>query len=158
MPNYVTNIIYAKDVEALKKFTKKENGERVFDFNKIIPMPKDLNITSGSMSYIDNDFGFDKERHARQTKVIDPLLNKFYTPKITQNKFLSAVKKEWNKIKDNFKAVYNFKSSKFEEYDTIIKGIVGLLIIGELNGTQVALIYLTKVFSLILLGLALFPY
>ena len=122
MPNYVTNIVYAKDIKALKKFMKMENGERVFDFNKIIPMPKDLNITSGSMSYIDNDFGFDKERHARQTKVIDPLLNKFYTPKITQNKFLSAVKKEWDKIKDNFKSVYNFQSSKFEEYDTIIKG------------------------------------
>ena len=122
MPNYVTNVVYAKDVKALKKFTKMENGERVFDFNKIIPMPKDLHITSGSMSYIDNDFGFDKEKHARQTKVIDPLLNKFYTPKITQNKFLSAVKKEWNKIKDNFETVYNFKSSKFEEYDTIIKG------------------------------------
>lgn len=122
MPNYVTNVVYAKDVKELKKFTRMENGERVFDFNKIIPMPKDLNITSGSMSYIDNDFGFDKEKHTRQTKVIDPLLNKFYTPKITQNKFLSAVKKEWDKIKDNFKSVYNFQSSKFEEYDTIIKG------------------------------------
>lgn len=60
MPNHITNILTfngpQKDVEALRNAIKgvredDEGGEEhtLIDFNKIIPMPSTLNITSGSM-------------------------------------------------------------------------------------------------------------
>ena len=53
MPNYVKNVIkVTKNQEEFKKAVLDENGQ--FDFNRIIPMPKDLTITSGSGSYEPN--------------------------------------------------------------------------------------------------------
>lgn len=50
MPNWVLNKVYFhgdKDrIEQLKNFVKSE--ESAFDFNKIVPMPESLNVTSGS--------------------------------------------------------------------------------------------------------------
>lgn len=47
MPNHVTNILNAKDLIVLPIFTEDEDGEKQLDFNKIIPMPEELNINSG---------------------------------------------------------------------------------------------------------------
>ena len=123
MPNYVTNVVYAKNIKKLlSKFTRVENGERVVDFNKLVPMPKDLDISCGSMSYVTNTFGLEKERYAKQSKYINPLLKKYYTSKITQSKFVSAVKKDWDKIKDKFTLVYGSNFEKFEDCMTVLKG------------------------------------
>ena len=50
MPNHVRNILVfegaGERIEALKAFVRGENGE--FDFNKLIPMPRTLDISSGS--------------------------------------------------------------------------------------------------------------
>lgn len=47
MPNYVHNILRIEDgFDQLDIFTDND-----FDFNKIIPMPKELNITKGSVNY-----------------------------------------------------------------------------------------------------------
>ena len=50
MPNWVKNKVCfsgnEKDIERLKNYVKSE--ESAFDFNNIIPMPNELNVTSGS--------------------------------------------------------------------------------------------------------------
>ena len=47
MPNWCTNTVTMKDlVERVIK--RNEKGEPVFDFNDILPMPEDLNVSAGS--------------------------------------------------------------------------------------------------------------
>ena len=49
MPNHTYNVIYnVNDFKRLKKLAvrKDKDGELIFDFEKIIPMPKDLHIES----------------------------------------------------------------------------------------------------------------
>ena len=50
MPNYVTNILTINESEErVKEFLNAVKGEKSsFDFNKIIPMPEELDIDSGS--------------------------------------------------------------------------------------------------------------
>lgn len=49
MPNHVTNVIRMQGITTLPLFTKKDD-QKLFDFNKLIPMPKSLNIDSGSVA------------------------------------------------------------------------------------------------------------
>ena len=51
MPNYVYNTVKfdVADVEKVKKLVAHDDYE--FDFNRIIPMPEELNIVSGSSTY-----------------------------------------------------------------------------------------------------------
>ena len=48
MPNHVSNRIKAKGIRNLPLFSIEE-GEKYFDFNKLIPMPESLHLDSGSM-------------------------------------------------------------------------------------------------------------
>lgn len=50
MPNHITNILTVSgDEERVKNLFSSVNSKKsIFDFNKIIPMPESLNITSGS--------------------------------------------------------------------------------------------------------------
>ena len=52
MPNWVRNVIDvsggARDMDAFVNGMKSEHSD--FDFNKIIPMPESLNVTSGGIS------------------------------------------------------------------------------------------------------------
>ena len=56
MPNWVKNIVKFNkkgNENILNEFlTEYEEGEKAFDFDKIIPMPKDLNIQSSSYGEI----------------------------------------------------------------------------------------------------------
>lgn len=49
MPNYVKNRIAMNGIDNLPLF-KDEDGKTQFDFNKLIPMPKSLEITAGSQT------------------------------------------------------------------------------------------------------------
>lgn len=79
MPNHITNLLTfsgkTKDIEKLRKAIRPdtdsetaeeaEEGGQIIDFNKIIPMPKSLNITSGTTA----DYGlavylFQKQKNA----------------------------------------------------------------------------------------------
>lgn len=43
MPNHITNTLMCKDMHKLfKKYVDEEGGNRVFSFEKIIPMPEDI--------------------------------------------------------------------------------------------------------------------
>ncbi len=48
MPNYVRNIIKMEGITTLSLFSEIE-GKKTFDFNKIIPMPKSLDMQEGTM-------------------------------------------------------------------------------------------------------------
>ena len=47
MPNHVTNVIKAKGIGSLPIYSVDDDGEKILDFNKIIPMPDALNIENG---------------------------------------------------------------------------------------------------------------
>lgn len=51
MPNHVRNILTFPDFANLDLFTVTD-GKKEFDFNKLLPMPEDLNVTSGSITDI----------------------------------------------------------------------------------------------------------
>lgn len=89
MPNWVKNIVVAKDVKALKKHLVNDKGE--VDFNMIIPMSKDLQITSGGYSYDVKskfDFGFfDETKRLKKQEKVNDLLATIYTDDITQQRF-----------------------------------------------------------------------
>lgn len=48
MPNHVANVVKMKGIMNLPLFSVDKEGEKYFDFNKLIPMPESLNISSGS--------------------------------------------------------------------------------------------------------------
>ena len=52
MPNHIMSIIKFENEEMAdlfeKKYVKVENGETIFDFNQLIPMPAELDITETS--------------------------------------------------------------------------------------------------------------
>ena len=48
MPNWTSNKITCKKTIGDKILTNTEDGY-IFDFNKLIPMPKELNIPAGSI-------------------------------------------------------------------------------------------------------------
>jgi hypothetical protein len=50
MPNHVQNILRADGISELPIYDSNENGEKFFDFNKVIPMPESLQIESGSVT------------------------------------------------------------------------------------------------------------
>ncbi|GAK69334.1 hypothetical protein RRU01S_04_01560 [Agrobacterium rubi TR3 = NBRC 13261] len=65
MPNHITNILTIQGEEnkvvaclaAIKSIAEDEGGTREIDFNKIIPMPPELNITSdGLVGHFENQF------------------------------------------------------------------------------------------------------
>lgn len=49
MPNYVRNLVKMEGIADLPLF-REVDGKKHFDFNKIIPMPEELNVESGSMT------------------------------------------------------------------------------------------------------------
>lgn len=131
MPNWVRNRVVALNPQELKKHIIDESGE--VDFNKVIPMPKDLEITSGSYSYeVQNGIYFSeytKQKIEKQVKV-DKLLAVHYDSNKTQQEFLDECLVD-NKILAEIRKIKSLKlrgenktsaSNVAEAYDTFIKG------------------------------------
>lgn len=53
MPNWVENVITAPNIDKLDIYRIDDYDNKVIDFNKIIPMPQSLNVTSGSSNDTD---------------------------------------------------------------------------------------------------------
>lgn len=135
MPNWVRNRVIALDTNALHEHLLDENGN--VDFNKLIPMPKDLEITSGSYSYeIPSRFfkeEFNKRVEAQQPA--DNLLQALYNDTITQEEFTEKAKsndiivktimkiKDWHTRKSKSCQYPMSKETLNEALDTFIKGI-----------------------------------
>ena len=86
MPNWVTNIIKVeKNIDEFKKRFIDKDGN--FDFNKVIPMPKDLEISSGTYSY-----------QYLENEQIKKLITETYNTTDTQKEFVDKV---LEKVKEN---------------------------------------------------------
>ena len=130
MPNWVRNRIIAKDYAELKKHLVNEKGE--VDFNVVMPMSQDLNITSGLDSYAQQPSWFSEvmaEKVKKQAPA-DVLMAQHYNETITQEEFVTEclLDKELittiRKIKD-YKLRGEHKMSKErlnEALDTFIRG------------------------------------
>ena len=60
MPNYITNTVKVKDMDVLKEklLAVDECGNDIVDFNKLIPMPKEiLDTIAGGCEWIVDKFG-----------------------------------------------------------------------------------------------------
>ena len=94
MPNWVSNTVYFKNDKDMhdvlsKYITIDEDGESRFDFNKIIPISSDLEITSGSNSWEAPNKMFPTERKLKfQKEKLEPLLSPLYNDTITQAEFV----------------------------------------------------------------------
>lgn len=131
MPNWVRNRVVALNPQELKKHIIDESG--AVDFNMVIPMPEDLEITSGSYSYaVQNSIYFSeytKQNMEKQVKV-DKLLAVHYDSNKTQQEFLDECLED-NKILAEIRKIKSLKlrgenktsaSNVAEAYDTFIKG------------------------------------
>lgn len=93
MPNWVKCRLSMRDIESLHLFTADENGNKHFDFNTLIKMPEELNITSGGYE--------DMAIKAYMTKHGNPALQK-----------MMNASSRWNIIVGDYKV----EDEKLEEY------------------------------------------
>lgn len=126
MPNWVSNTIILKSEEDFKKFKEllvDEYGE--VDFEKLIPMPKDLNITAGSYEWKTDvyGFGFNKEKEAMQNKLIKPLLDNIYQEDMTQDRFVNTAI-NFSDVVNSIKVVHNAEQT--QDIINILRGYYNL--------------------------------
>ena len=111
MPNHVTNIIRVKNrIEEFKeKFIKlNEDGNEYFDFNEVVPISSDLDIRSGSGSYLEDE---------KETLELRELLCRTECQNLTQSEFVNLIK---DKVKKNNTPIGYL--SYHDNLDTFIKG------------------------------------
>lgn len=136
MPNWVRNTVTSDNWELLKeKFTTKgENGELTVDFNLVIPVSEDLNITSGSYEWKTKSF-FDEELIAKQNTRLKPMLDIAYDENLTQEEFVKKVLKAIT-IK-SIQELYDIRLSTDEQIkeavENILKGYYNLQKYGYVN-------------------------
>ena len=129
MPNWITNNlnIAEKDLETFKKLALDENG--MVDFNILIPMPTDLDITAGYHEWCIDKYGFNKELETKQNTLLKPVLDKLYNENLSQDEFVKlACTNEVFKIA---KEIYNLE--KKSNLDNILKGYYNLNKYGYTN-------------------------
>jgi len=77
MPNWVKNIVKVskKTMDDIEKncFSPDENGKLVFDFEKLIPMPKSLRLTEGSITNIAIQYAMSKMNIKDRNELIKEL-------------------------------------------------------------------------------------
>lgn len=131
MPNHVSNFVSFKDtpIELQKKIIKENfNKQNEFDFNKIIPMPKELDIEESSdtemgMVIVSNDL-----KHCSYL-TIEELKNRFeQRTKEQQEKILSLGKQALSNIeKYGCKSWYDFAcdkwGTKWNAYSSYIENV-----------------------------------
>lgn len=107
MPNWVKNIVSSSE-ETMKKIREKyfENG--VIDFNKIIPMPKTLNLTEGGIT---------------ETAIFYAICKK---DKKTQKEICELLKNTEDNLYGNYlKAIHHYyKKGRFENIESSAKKFV----------------------------------
>ena len=115
MPNWVKNRVIAKDFNILKKCLLNDKGE--VDFNILMPMPKDLQIGSGSNSFVPprgNSWSFG--RNLKDYGLILSELEKKYLSTMKQDEFVEKVEDDCslmhtlsqNLERDNIDIIVNY--------------------------------------------------
>ena len=132
MPNHIMSIIKFENEEMAdlfeKKYVKVENGETIFDFNQLIPMPAELDITETSRK---------KDWMTAYLVAVNP-----------HSAITVAGYKKWDS--ERFQHILSVlgKSSFFKEEScgsneapdlksVMIHGITGVSITGERSGTRI---------------------
>ena len=100
MPNWVKNKVKFNDKRVIKECYTEENGEENFDFDKVIPMPKSMHLTSGGRETISIIYAISKMSGFKKEEVI----NKF---KETKTDFYGNY---YNKLLKN---IENYKDTDF---------------------------------------------
>ena len=73
MPNWVKNKVRFEDKRVIKECYSEVNGEELFDFNKIIPMPKTMHLTSGGNETISIMYALKQMSEEKKEEVIKKL-------------------------------------------------------------------------------------
>lgn len=156
MPNWVTVRVKAQNPQILSDkllsaYTQEQidneenfadNGEELekfVDFNKLIPTPSDLNITSGAGSYYNEDhyFDFQKDKVEKQKSIITPMLERNYKEGMTQADFLEKAMPFAILYKERFETVYgtNISDEKMmkEDLTNILKGFYNFKTYGNVD-------------------------
>lgn len=125
MPNWVTNVvrIHNRAEEFKKNFFIEEEGEMVFDFNKVIPMPEDLMITSGSDSYRYIDNNTIKELFIKtlmpsdtQETFVDKILLNIVKEGITFTDDEERKEREFDRVKTQAKGYFNMVRYSYQDW------------------------------------------
>ena len=123
MPNWVLNRVVAQDYDKLYNALINEETNEV-DFNKVIPLNKDLEIEAGAVEYQTRLSYFPKEDIlAFQRDFLDIYLGMLLTKRSTQNSFVKkAMQKLPLSLKNKIIEVYNISMTK-KEVNTYIENI-----------------------------------
>lgn len=77
MPNWVKNKVRIEKKEVIKEcYSQDENGYEDFDFDKIIPMPKSMHLTSGGRQNISICYALSKKNEEEKEKILNKLKEK----------------------------------------------------------------------------------
>lgn len=106
MPNWVRNVVTVSE-DTMNKIKEKYFTNGILDFNKIIPMPKTLNLTDGSITEEAIYYAFLQKDKGKQDEII----------KILSEKKEFMYDNYWDKLKEynangNFQEVYQ-KAKRF---------------------------------------------
>lgn len=141
MPNWVTNTVKVQNFDVLKEKLI-DVDEYTVDFNKLLPMPEDLNITAGSYEWQEDkyNFGLNKNKIEAQQEIIEPILNEIYNKNyMTQARFIEEVENQMAILYAKFIVIYDIRTTDRTETEikddirNIIKGYYNLRTYGAKN-------------------------
>lgn len=95
MPNWVKNIVRTSE-ETMTKIKEKYFTDGILDFNKIIPMPKTLELTEGGITETAIFYSLTKKDERERKEIIELLKNKDET----------LYKNYWDKLKHYYNLGY----------------------------------------------------
>ena len=122
--------------QATEQEIKDGSDEYVVDFNKVTPMPSDLQITAGANEWI-TKATYRKQQEDLQNSIIKPILDKLYNKSITQAEFMDKVHAVLPLHLSKFVRIYNLMDTLTEtiknSIDNIVKGYFNLRRYGYKN-------------------------
>ena len=118
MPNWVKNKVRFEDKRVIEECYTEENGEENFDFDKIIPMPKSMHLTSGGRETISIIYAISKMSSEKKEEVINKL-------KETETDFYGNYYNKLLKNIDNYKDYKGLGIKNLEDLgNTYINNII----------------------------------
>ena len=139
MPNWVKTIVKTKP-DVLKDILKKYSNEDGFSFEKVIPMPKELDVERGSRGqdglmylFLENDNGISKEKINQVFRSLNPFFSDIY-----KEKRFKMVEEKYNENKNEkeYLESVNSLNNIFLIITNMVMqiGIIGVVITGEQSG------------------------
>lgn len=132
MPNHVRNLITSPNMKKLKELFLNEKDEA--DFNNIIPMPEDLQITAGGVDYDEAAFASDAFQTTDDVlkKVIKCCFEECYDKKLTRLEFINKVRQD-NQAILSICQLKGFNKTDRKSIDAFISGYYNVRKYGSNN-------------------------